>query len=294
MIVQRPTIPNNLPVPLGDSITEITCWRSRLWNALQADGVTNSFQFVGSMTNNPQNCQGNSGWDMHHEGHSGYTAISIANNNLQGWLASAKPDVVMFMLGTNDITGGRSTSDIMAAYTKMVQLMRASNASMKIIVSPSSPPPNLRPRLYPPLTQKKVDLVIPISYGDGSPVNSLNAAIRSWAPGLSTSASPITIADTNTGFTTGDLRDQVHPNASGDTKIAAALHPVLLSVIKSFGGAPTSTGGATTTTKPPTNTAPVGGAPLYGQCGGQGWMGATTCAVGSCKVSNQWYSQCLN
>ncbi|KFY55133.1 hypothetical protein V496_07103 [Pseudogymnoascus sp. VKM F-4515 (FW-2607)] len=248
MIVQRPTIPNNLPVPLGDSITEITCWRSRLWNALQADGVTNSFQFVGSMTNNPQNCQGNSGWDMHHEGHSGYTAISIANNNLQGWLASAKPDVVMFMLGTNDITGGRSTSDIMAAYTKMVQLMRASNASMKIIV----------------------DLVIPISYGDGSPVNSLNAAIRSWAPGLSTSASPITIADTNTGFTTGDLRDQVHPNASGDTKIAAALHPVLLSVIKSFGGAPTSTGGATTTTKPPTNTAPVGGAPLYGQCGGQG------------------------
>lgn len=36
-----------------------------------------------------------------------------------------------------------------------------------------------------------------------------------------------------------------------------------------------------------------GGAPLYGQCGGQGYTGPTTCAQGTCKVSNQWYSQCL-
>ncbi|TGJ86990.1 hypothetical protein E0Z10_g1731 [Xylaria hypoxylon] len=32
----------------------------------------------------------------------------------------------------------------------------------------------------------------------------------------------------------------------------------------------------------------------YGQCGGQGFTGCTTCASGStCKVSSQWYSQCL-
>lgn len=122
-------------MPLGDSITEITCWRTLLWDALQADGVTNNFQFVGSMTSNTQNCQGNSGWDMHHEGHSGYLAINIANNNLVGWLASARPDVVMFMLGTNDSTGGHSTAEVIAAYTKMVQEMRANNPNMKIIVS---------------------------------------------------------------------------------------------------------------------------------------------------------------
>ena len=35
-------------------------------------------------------------------------------------------------------------------------------------------------------------------------------------------------------------------------------------------------------------------APLYGQCGGKGWTGATTCASGStCTVSNAYYSQCL-
>ncbi|KAK7038104.1 glucanase [Favolaschia claudopus] len=34
--------------------------------------------------------------------------------------------------------------------------------------------------------------------------------------------------------------------------------------------------------------------PVWGQCGGQGWTGATTCASGSvCTVSNPYYSQCL-
>ncbi|KAF8582951.1 glycoside hydrolase family 6 protein [Ramaria rubella] len=34
--------------------------------------------------------------------------------------------------------------------------------------------------------------------------------------------------------------------------------------------------------------------PIYGQCGGQGWTGPTTCAAGSvCTVGNPYYSQCL-
>ncbi|KAG8939631.1 hypothetical protein FRC04_006112 [Tulasnella sp. 424] len=33
---------------------------------------------------------------------------------------------------------------------------------------------------------------------------------------------------------------------------------------------------------------------VYGQCGGQGWSGPTTCVAGStCVYSNAWYSQCL-
>ncbi|KAH7098051.1 lipolytic enzyme [Auriculariales sp. MPI-PUGE-AT-0066] len=33
---------------------------------------------------------------------------------------------------------------------------------------------------------------------------------------------------------------------------------------------------------------------LKGQCGGQGWTGATTCVAGAtCTYSNPWYSQCL-
>jgi len=34
--------------------------------------------------------------------------------------------------------------------------------------------------------------------------------------------------------------------------------------------------------------------PLWGQCGGQGWTGATTCVSGAvCQKSNDWYSQCV-
>ncbi|KAJ7735027.1 beta-glucosidase [Mycena metata] len=32
---------------------------------------------------------------------------------------------------------------------------------------------------------------------------------------------------------------------------------------------------------------------LWGQCGGQGWTGPTTCSEGVCTVSNPYYSQCL-
>ncbi|OLN97879.1 putative endo-beta-1,4-glucanase D 4 [Colletotrichum chlorophyti] len=60
-------------------------------------------------------------------------------------------------------------------------------------------------------------------------------------------------------------------------------------------------GGGTTppppTSSSPTTPPPSGGsgpsAPLYGQCGGQGWNGPTTCAQGTCKASSQFYSQCL-
>lgn len=126
-------------VPLGDSITEITCWRTTVWGNLQNAGVTNRIDFVGSMSNNPQGCQGGSGWDQNHEGHSGYTAVSIAANNLAGWLAAAKPDIIMFMLGTNDITGGKSAADILNAYTRMVTIMRTSNSRVRIIVSHATP-----------------------------------------------------------------------------------------------------------------------------------------------------------
>ncbi|KFY29222.1 hypothetical protein V493_02482 [Pseudogymnoascus sp. VKM F-4281 (FW-2241)] len=49
----------------------------------------------------------------------------------------------------------------------------------------------------------------------------------------------------------------------------------------------------TTPAPQPTDGGGGGCAPLYGQCGGTGWTGAKTCCSGSCKVGNEWYSQCL-
>ncbi|KAL6692403.1 glycoside hydrolase family 45 protein [Trichoderma pleuroticola] len=49
---------------------------------------------------------------------------------------------------------------------------------------------------------------------------------------------------------------------------------------------------------PATSSAPPSGGGsqvLYGQCGGVGWTGPTTCQPpATCKAQNQWYSQCLD
>lgn len=57
----------------------------------------------------------------------------------------------------------------------------------------------------------------------------------------------------------------------------------------------TSTRTSATTSSAPTSSAPAANCVAkYAQCGGQGWSGSTCCASGStCKVSNQYYSQCL-
>lgn len=58
----------------------------------------------------------------------------------------------------------------------------------------------------------------------------------------------------------------------------------------------TSTTSFQTSTSTSTSSAPsgTGVAQHWGQCGGQGWTGPTTCvAPYTCQVSNPWYSQCL-
>jgi len=123
-------------VPLGDSITEITCWRASVWDQIAEAKYADLVQYVGSQNSNPQKCTPKTtNWDQHHEGHSGWLAIDIANNYLTDWLQKTPADIVMFMLGTNDVVRGHTTTEIMQAYSKMVDIMRAANPKMKIIAS---------------------------------------------------------------------------------------------------------------------------------------------------------------
>jgi lysophospholipase L1-like esterase len=120
-------------MPFGDSITEIICWRAKLWEKLQTTEWA-SVNFVGSgKTEN--NCR-DTKYDRDNEGHSGFLAIDIANRNqLEGWLKTNPADVVTMHLGTNDIVQqNKAVTDIIAAFTKLVGTMRASNARTKIVV----------------------------------------------------------------------------------------------------------------------------------------------------------------
>lgn len=107
-------------MPLGDSITMgwpvAGGYREPLYNHLHAAGY--AFSLVGSSTENPTTTLADAG-QVHHEGHGGYVIRGNLNpplvvdgmtrpglhENLGAWIGPGKaaPDVILLMVGTNDI-----------------------------------------------------------------------------------------------------------------------------------------------------------------------------------------------
>ncbi|WP_238010146.1 cellulose binding domain-containing protein [Dactylosporangium sp. AC04546] len=202
-------------MPLGDSITAGPgCWRAKLWHRLQTSGYTN-IDFVGGVSDGG-GCNPGYAYDFDHEGHGGYSATGIADNNqLPPWLTAARPDVILMHLGTNDMWGGYiPLATKLAAFTKLVGQMRADNPAVKIIVAQIIPMSQAACATCP------ADVV------------ALNNAIPGWAAGLTTAQSPITVADLWTGFdAVADTGDGVHPNDAGFQKMADAWYPAVTRVL---------------------------------------------------------------
>lgn len=226
-------------MPFGDSITEIICWRAKLWEKLQAtEWATVNWVGSGKTENNCRDTK----YDRDNEGHSGFLAIDIANKNqLDGWLKTNPADVITMHLGTNDIVQqNKAVTDIIAAFTKLVGTMRTSNPKMKIIVRtkllkhftiqlPSLLLPSSFLSTHSNMLQNQVAQIIPIGIGSyNSKIQQLNAAIIPWAQGLNKTESPIWVVDQYTGFSTSDLRDGVHPNDAGDVKMTNVWYPAIL------------------------------------------------------------------
>ncbi|WP_249350481.1 cellulose binding domain-containing protein [Microbispora sp. H10836] len=211
----KPALSAAAPVkimPLGDSITAGPgCWRALLWDRLQRTGYT-GIDFVGTQPGGGCSVP----HDGDHEGHGGFSATGIADNDqLPPWLAATKPDIVLMHLGTNDMWGGYiPTTTVLAAYTKLIGQMRAANPKMKIIVAQIIP-------MNPPSC--------PTCAAD---VVALDNAIPAWAAGLTTAQSPIVVVDQWTGFDAArDTGDGVHPNDAGFQKMADRWYPALTKVL---------------------------------------------------------------
>ncbi|MEO3756102.1 cellulose binding domain-containing protein [Streptomyces sp. B6B3] len=215
---------------LGDSITGNNgCWRALLWQHLQTTGYTD-VDFVGTQQN--PYCQGS--FDIDNEGHGGFQATGIVRDNqLPGWLSATDPDIVMMMLGTNDVWGHLPTSTILNAYTTLLGQMRANNPDVQLIVAQI---PAMNPTGCADCAQGAVNL---------------NNAIPGWASANSTERSPITVVDQWTGFDTAtDTTDGVHPNeTTGIQKLESRWYPALTAALDSSGApdaeAPTTPGAPT-------------------------------------------------
>ncbi|MER6711486.1 GDSL-type esterase/lipase family protein [Streptomyces sp. NPDC000877] len=208
-------------MPLGDSITGSPgCWRAVLWNRLVDSGYKD-LDFVGTLP--PQGC--GQAHDGDNEGHGGELVTNVADRDLlPGRLAATRPDIVVMHFGTNDVWSSIAPDRIMAAYTKLVAQMRASNPDMRILVAQLIP---MNPSTCAACAQRVTDF---------------NARIPAWARATSTDRSPVTVVDQWTGFSTAtDTYDGVHPNASGDAKIAARWFPALAAVLDA--GVPGGPGG---------------------------------------------------
>lgn len=196
-------------MPLGDSITGSPgCWRAYLWQSLNNAGLIKSkgIDFVGTLP--AQGCGFT--YDGENEGHGGYLATNVANQNLlPGWLSSTRPDIVLMHFGTNDVWNNIAPATILNAFTTLLNQMRASNPNMKLFVAQILP--------MHPSGCSACD----------SRVQAFNAQIPSWASSHSTSASPIYVVDQYTGFSNSLTSDGVHPTTAGHQVMASKWYNAL-------------------------------------------------------------------
>lgn len=265
-------------MPLGDSITAGPgCWRAFLWDQLQTAGYTD-IDFVGSVSDGG-GCNSGFAYDFNHEGHGGFSATGIADNNqLPPWLNAASPDIVLMHLGTNDMWGGFiPLQNKLNAITKLVGQMRASNPNMKIIVAQ----------------------IIPMSPSNcptcAADVVAFNNSIPNWAAGLTTAQSPIVVVDQWNGFdVVADTNDGVHPVTSGFVKMANRWFPVLAQVLDDV-----IPGTSLTVTKAGTGSGTVTSSPSGINCGSTcsaNYSGGTsvtlTAAVANGSTFAGWSGAC--
>jgi len=198
-------------MPLGDSITGSPgCWRGNLWSLLDNAGY--DVDFVGSLS---QQCNP-AGSDPDHEGHGGYQVTqSVANGNVRSWLELNTPDVLLLHFATNDVWSSIPPAQILAAFTTIVQDLRALNPDAIVLVAKIIP---LEPADCAACPQRAIDF---------------NAAIPAWAAGVTTAQSPVVVVDQWTGFDNDvDTYDGVHPDEDGYVKIAANWFEALEEVLQ--------------------------------------------------------------
>ncbi len=197
-------------MPLGDSITEAEAGRASyrrwLWRSLEAEGF--DVDFVGSERNafGGPNVPGD--FDLDHEGHWDYESSDIRFNS-PAYAAVHNPDIVLLHIGTNDIIRSRGIDRTLNEVTTIIDNFRAVNPNVVFLVAE----------------------VIPSDRSTGE-LAAYGRSLAELALVMSTSEAPIVSVDMRTDFfVSSDTYDGIHPNSSGEQKMAsrwlAALRPFL-------------------------------------------------------------------
>jgi lysophospholipase L1-like esterase len=187
-------------MPLGDSITHggFGGYRIKLWQNLTAAGV--NVDFVGTLAS------GTSALGDHdHEGHVGWR-IDELDAHIGHWLFATDPRTVLLQIGTNDINQGYQVSTMPNRLAQLIDHILA----------------------YKPDVQLFVAQITPLATGGDHLVQAYNAAI----PGILATRGPrVHLVDMYHAIDPAtDLLDGVHPNASGNDKMADVWTQALTAV----------------------------------------------------------------
>lgn len=188
---------------LGDSITDgynvPGGYRVDLEDDLVAEGI--NFDFVGTLANGPAGLA-----HKNHEGHNGFE-IGQVSSRIDVWLAASEPDVVLLMIGTNDVLHGYGLATAPDRLAALLDEIQAARPHAKVFVAS-----------IPPLSGS----------ARGQQVRSYNSAIPDLVRSRASLGHSIAYIEIGGGLTTADLVDGVHPSAAGYSKIAALWDAALI------------------------------------------------------------------
>jgi hypothetical protein len=208
---------------VGDSITQGSSgdytWQYRLYEHLRADGV--SPQMVGPSSwlfNNVTNVEGDCSYadpkfERANDAQWGMTLFA-EKAAIRAKVATYRPSYLLVLLGVDDIFWyGISQPEMTANLKGFIAAARAARPGIRIVFG-----------LVPP------DIHQQTSPAFAASVASYNQTISATAAQLSTTASPIAVAQDGAGIdVAADLWDGTHPNANGEVKIAAGFADALAS-----------------------------------------------------------------
>jgi hypothetical protein len=203
-------------MPMGDSITYGSNWtgayRTKLERQLTDAGI--SFRFVGSQTNGPAGLS-----NQDNEGHPGWKVQNLAVN-ARYWMESYQPDIVLLMIGTNDVA---------MAHVSQVPDMVQVKSDLRILIDEIF--------LARPQVRLFLATIPPTNAFWNQYVIEFNAEVRATVSARQMRGQKITLVDAAANLTLPDM-DQTempvlgHPSSVGYEKIAdswaSALLPSLL------------------------------------------------------------------
>ena|GEM_PF-1387943 len=221
-------------LPLGNSLTNGTnvynSYRRYLWQLLHKANY--NVDFIGSWDKHHMDGNmPNADFDMDHEGHSGWKASDVLKppdwdkqrGNIDDWLQSYRPDIVLIELGTNEVFQCVSASSAMNDFLIILNKLRKKNSLVKILLAQ-----------IPPLGKEWAPKKLcgtDTNYEQA--VILFNNAILHFGHTKTTSLSTVIIVDQFTGVDPAiDMYDDIHPNATGEKKMAERWYEALKPFLK--------------------------------------------------------------